>query len=126
MKCKLIYLLPLLLLLSCSQPTYKTTSLSPDERAELLLKELTLEEKVSLMMDGSKPVERLGIKPYNWWNEALHGVARAGLATVFPQPIGMAASFSPETVYSVFDAVSDEARANYVHFSSQGSHERYQ
>ena len=46
------------------------------------------------MMDSSKPVERLGIKPYNWWNEALHGVARAGLATVFPQPIGMAASFS--------------------------------
>lgn len=66
-------------------------SLSPEKRAELLLKELTLEEKVSLMMDGSKAVERLGIKPYNWWNEALHGVARAGLATVFPQPIGMAA-----------------------------------
>lgn len=72
-----------------------------------MLKELTLEEKVSLMMDSSKPVERLGIKPYNWWNEALHGVARAGLATVFPQPIGMAASFSPETVYEVFTAVSE-------------------
>lgn len=62
-------------------------------------------------MDTSQPVERLGIKPYNWWNEALHGVARAGLATVFPQPIGMAASFSPQTVYEVFNAVSDEARA---------------
>lgn len=126
MKRKLIYLLPLLMLSSCSQPTYKTTSLPPEERAELLLKELTLEEKVSLMMDGAKPVERLGIKPYNWWNEALHGVARAGLATVFPQPIGMAASFSPEAVYGVFDAVSDEARAKNSYYASQGSYERYQ
>ena len=63
------------------------------------------------MMDNSKPVERLGIKPYNWWNEALHGVARSGLATVFPQPIGMAASFSPEALHTAFVAVSDEARA---------------
>lgn len=126
MKRKLIYLLPLLLFSACSQPTYKSTSLSPEERAELLVKELTLEEKVSLMMDGSKAVERLGIKPYNWWNEALHGVARAGLATVFPQPIGMAASFSPEAVYGVFNAVSDEARAKNTYYASQGSYERYQ
>ena len=111
MKQKLLYLLPLFLLSGCGQATYKNASLPAEERAGLLLKELTLEEKVSLMMDSSKPVERLGIKPYNWWNEALHGVARAGLATVFPQPIGMAASFSPETVYEVFTAVSDEARA---------------
>lgn len=126
MKQKLIYLLPFLIVSSCSQPTYKSTSLSPDERAELLLKELTLEEKVSLMMDGSKPVERLGIKQYNWWNEALHGVARAGIATVFPQPIGMAASFSPEAVHNVFTAVSDEARAKNTHYASQNSRERYQ
>ena len=72
MKRKLICWLPLLLLIGCSQPTYRTTSLTPDKRAELLLKELTLEEKVALMMDTSQPVERLGIKPYNWWNEALH------------------------------------------------------
>jgi len=122
----LIYLLPLLLLSSCSQQTYKTTSLSPDERAKLLLQELTLEEKVLLMMDTSKPIERLGVKPYNWWNEALHGVARAGLATVFPQPIGMAASFSPAAVYEVFNAVSDEARAKNTYYASKGSYERYQ
>ena len=85
-KQKLIYLLPLFLLSSCSHQTYKSTSLSSDERAKLLLQELTLEEKVMLMMDSSKPIERLGIKPYNWWNEALHGVARAGLATVFLSP----------------------------------------
>lgn len=126
MKRKLICWLPLLLLIGCSQPTYRTTSLTPDKRAELLLKELTLEEKVALMMDTSQPVERLGIKPYNWWNEALHDVARAGLATVFPQPIGMAASFSPQTVYEVFNAVSDEARAKNTYYASQGSYERYQ
>ena len=126
MKQKLIYWLPFLLLVGCSQPTYKTTSLAPEKRAELLLKELTLEEKVALMMDNSQAVERLGIKPYNWWNEALHGVARAGLATVFPQPIGMAASFSPESVYEVFSAVSDEARAKNANYASQGSYARYQ
>ncbi len=59
-------------------------------------------------MDNSKPVERLGIKPYNWWNEALHGVARSGLATVFPQPIGMAASFEPDAIHTIYTAVSDE------------------
>ena len=80
MKQKLFYLLPILVLTGCGQVSYKNTSLSPEERADLLVKELTLEEKVQLMMDGSRPVERLGIKPYNWWNEALHGVARAGLA----------------------------------------------
>ena len=126
MKQKLFYLLPILVLTGCGQVSYKNTSLSPEERADLLVKELTLEEKVQLMMDGSRPVERLDIKPYNWWNEALHGVARAGLATVFPQPIGMAASFSPETVYDVFTAVSDEARAKNTYYSSKDSRERYQ
>lgn len=114
------------LMVSCSQPTYKNTGLAPEERASLLVKELTLDEKVSLMMDGSKPIERLGIRPYNWWNEALHGVARAGLATVFPQPIGMAASFDDEAVFEVFSAVSDEARAKNTRYASQGSYERYQ
>ena len=69
---------------------------------------------------------RLGVPEYNWWNEALHGVARAGLATVFPQPIGMAASFNPEMVYEVFNAVSDEARAKNTYYASQDSRERYQ
>ncbi|MDR0896101.1 MAG: glycoside hydrolase family 3 C-terminal domain-containing protein [Prevotellaceae bacterium] len=126
MKRKFFYLLPLLALWGCGTPSYKDTSLSPEQRAELLLKKLTVEEKISLMMDSSKPVDSLGIKPYNWWNEALHGVARAGLATVFPQPIGMAASFSPETVYDVFAAVSDEARAKNTHYASEGSYGRYE
>lgn len=87
--------------LGCARPDFRDSSLPSEQRAELLLQELTLEEKISLMMDVSKPVERLGIKPYNWWNEALHGVARAGLATVFPQSIGMAASFNDSLVYGL-------------------------
>ncbi|MDR3118624.1 MAG: glycoside hydrolase family 3 C-terminal domain-containing protein [Mediterranea sp.] len=128
MKKKVLYLILLLLPLlgGCHAPAYKNSSLTAEERAEDLLGRLTPEEKVLLMMDDSKPVDRLGIKPYNWWNEALHGVARAGLATVFPQPIGMAASFDPDAVHRVFDAVSDEARAKHTHAAAQGSHKRYQ
>lgn len=112
--------------LGCARPDFRDSSLPSEQRAELLLQELTLEEKISLMMDVSKPVERLGIKPYNWWNEALHGVARAGLATVFPQSIGMAASFNDSLIYEVFTAVSDEARAKNAYYASKGSYERYQ
>lgn len=127
MKFKYLYLFILVLLAGCNSNTsYKNSSLSPEKRAEDLVKLLTLEEKVQLMQDASRPVERLGIKPYNWWNEALHGVARSGLATVYPQPIGMAASFDVNTVSNVFEAVSDEARAKNTYYSSQGSYERYQ
>lgn len=109
-----------------SQKLFKDNSLSFDERVEDLLSRLSLEEKVTLMVDVSKPIDRLGIKPYNWWNEALHGVARAGLATVFPQPIGMAATFDETSVQNVFTAVSDEARAKHNNFSLSGEYGRYQ
>lgn len=105
---------------------YQNRDLSFEERAEDLLKRLTVEEKISLMMDSSQPIKRLGIKKYNWWNEALHGVARAGQATVFPQPIGMAATFDENLIHRVFSAVSDEARAKHNLFAKQGSFERYQ
>lgn len=93
----------------CTQ-SYKDTSLTPEERAADLLKQLTLEEKASLVVNSSKGIDRLGIKAYNWWNEALHGVARNGSATVFPQAIGMASSFDTVMIERVFSAISDEAR----------------
>ena len=92
---------------------YKDTSLSNRERAELVLKQLTLDEKIAMMMDDSPAIDRLGIKRYNWWNEALHGVGRAGFATVFPQAIGMAAAFDSDLQFRVFDCISDEARAKF-------------
>ncbi len=92
----------LLLATACTQ--------TPEKRAQKLIAQLTIEEKASLMMHDSQPVEALGIPAYNWWNEALHGVARNGKATVFPMPIAMAASFDEPLVNKVFTAVSDEAR----------------
>ena len=92
----------LLLATACTQ--------TPEKRAQKLIAQLTIEEKASLMMHDSQPVEALGIPAYNWWNEALHGVARNGKATVFPMPVAMAASFDEPLVNKVFTAVSDEAR----------------
>ncbi len=92
----------LLLATACTQ--------TPEKRAQELIAKLTIEEKASLMMHDSQPVEALGIPAYNWWNEALHGAARNGKATVFPMPIAMAASFDEPLVNEVFTAVSDEAR----------------
>lgn len=93
-----------LLVLSCGQAP------SPEQQAKDLIAKMTLEEKASLMMHPSAPIEALGIPAYDWWNEALHGVARNGKATVFPMPIAMAASFDEPLVNEVFTAVSDEAR----------------
>ncbi|MDE6523246.1 MAG: glycoside hydrolase family 3 C-terminal domain-containing protein [Muribaculaceae bacterium] len=100
-------------LMEAAGKSYKDVNLSNKERAALVLNELTLDEKISLMMDDSPAIERLGIKKYNWWNEALHGVGRAGFATVFPQAIGMAATFDDSLIYDVFSCISDEARAKF-------------
>jgi len=94
-------------------------------RVKNLMNQLTLTEKISLLGYDSKPVERLGIPAYNWWNEALHGVARAGKATVFPQAIGMAASFDDALIYQVADAISTEARAKYNLAIKQDRHLQY-
>jgi beta-glucosidase len=92
---------------------YKDSSLPLEERVEDLVSRMTLEEKMSQMIYDAAAVERLDIKKYNWWNECLHGVARAGTATVFPQAIGMAASFNEELLHDVADTIADEARAKY-------------
>ncbi|NLB03072.1 MAG: hypothetical protein GX841_06780 [Bacteroidales bacterium] len=98
-----------------AQLPYTNPALSHEARAQDLLNRLTLEEKVALMQDQSAAVPRLGVPEFGWWNEALHGVARSGYATVFPQAIGMAASFDEDAVFRTFTAVSDEARAKATH-----------
>lgn len=83
------------------------------DRAEKLVAQMTLEEKVEQTLNWAPAIERLGIKAYNWWNEALHGVARAGVATVFPQSIGLAATFDEDFIEEVADAISTEGRAKF-------------
>jgi len=92
---------------------YQNSNLSAHERAVDLCSRLTLEEKAKLMLDESPAIPRLGIKKFFWWSEALHGAANMDGVTVYPEPVGMAASFNPELVYKVFDATSTEFRAQY-------------
>ncbi len=89
------------------------TSLSFDQRVNDLVGRMTLEEKIGQMMNAAPAIKRLGIPEYNWWNECLHGVARSGLATVFPQAIGMGASWDEEMMFRLSSVISDEARAKY-------------
>lgn len=103
------------------QEPYKNPKLSSEERAKDLLSRLTLEEKAILMCDQSDPIPRLGIKRFNWWSEALHGYANNNNVTVFPEPVGMAASFDDALVYKIFDATSDEARAKYNEYTQKGN-----
>jgi beta-glucosidase len=95
------------------QEPYLNPSLPTDVRVHDLLGRLTPQEKIYQMMNGTPAIPRLHIPEYNWWNEALHGVARSGIATIFPQPIGMAATFDDGLVHQVAEAISDEARAMY-------------
>jgi beta-glucosidase len=94
-------------------PDYLNPRLPIGQRVDDLVGRMTLEEKVSQMMNKAAAIERLGVPAYDWWNEALHGVAYAGNATVFPQAIGLGATWDEELIHSVADAVSTEARAKY-------------
>jgi len=94
-------------------PVFKDPDQPIEKRIDDLIDRLSLEEKVSQMLYYSSSIGHLGIREYNWWNECLHGVARAGVASVFPQAIGMSASFNPELIKEVSAAISDEARAKY-------------
>lgn len=95
------------------QYPFQNPALTSEERAKDLINRLTIDEKAMLMCDVSEAIPRLGIKKFNWWSEALHGLANNDSVTVFPQPVGMAASFDDELVYRIFSAVSDETRAKY-------------
>ena len=105
---------------------YQNASLPASQRADDLLSRLTLEEKVSLMMDTSPAIPRLGIPQFQWWNEALHGIGRNGYATVFPITMAMAASWDDELLHKVFTAVSDEARVKAQQAKRSGDIKRYQ
>lgn len=124
--CLLLWvLLPASVLFAQKKEPFRNSKLSVEERVNDLLKQLTLEEKISLLGYNSKAVPRLGIPAYNWWNESLHGVARAGNATIFPQAIGMAASFNDALLNEVAATISTEARAKYNLAEKSGQHLQY-
>ncbi len=108
-----------------SAAKYKNQNLSIDERVQDLVARMTLDEKISLLGYNSAAIPRLGIPAYNWWNEALHGVARAGTATIFPQSIGLAATFNDELIGKVANVISTEARAKYNLAIAKDRHLQY-
>ncbi|HKN84179.1 MAG TPA: glycoside hydrolase family 3 C-terminal domain-containing protein [Pyrinomonadaceae bacterium] len=125
------FLLFFVLLINTAQsqsppPPYKNPNLPIEVRVNDLVARMTLEEKVSQMMNAAPAIERLGIPQYDWWNEALHGVARAGYATVFPQAIGLAATWDTKLMHDIADVISTEARAKHHEFARDNQHGRYQ
>lgn len=117
----------MILLATCQEYEYpfQNPDLPLEQRVSDLVSRLTLEEKVGQMMDVTPGIPRLGIPVYNWWNEALHGVARAGVATVFPQAIGLAATWDTELIYSMADVISTEARAKHHEAVRNNDFSRY-
>lgn len=99
--------------------------LSFEERVQLLVAEMTLEEKISQMTHDAAAIDRLGVLEYNWWSEALHGIARNGRATVFPQPIGLAATFDRDLINRIYTATSDEGRAKFNISQKLGNYAQY-
>jgi beta-glucosidase len=108
-----------------ASPPYKNPSLPIEKRVADLISRMTLEEKISQMMNAAAAIERLGVPEYDWWNEGLHGVARAGYATVFPQAIGLAATWDEDLIRRVADVTSTEARAKHHEFARKNERGRY-
>ncbi|HEY4355557.1 MAG TPA: glycoside hydrolase family 3 N-terminal domain-containing protein, partial [Acidobacteriaceae bacterium] len=111
----------------CSKDTcpYLDPARSPAERAKDIVARMSLEEEVSQTMNQAAAIPRLGVPDYEWWSEALHGVARNGLATNFPQSIGLAASFDTALMSRVADVIGDEGRAKYNEAQRVGDHRRF-
>lgn len=120
-RCILLYFVLVCVVSVCAQVLpYQNPDLPANERAEDLCSRMTLEEKARVMMNNSKAVPRLGIPAFAWWSEALHGVGRNGISTVFPSCIGMAASFDDVLLERIYTAVSDEARAKNTALRRKG------
>ena len=111
---------------SQSLPPYKNPNLPVQQRVDDLVSRLTLEEKIGQMMNATPAIERLGVPAHDYWNEALHGVARSGIATVFPQAIGLAATWDQKLMYDVADVISTEARAKHHEYARNKQFGRYQ
>jgi beta-glucosidase len=112
-------------LAACSTQPYKNASLDFETRVEDLLSRMTLEEKVNMLRYDCPGVPRLDVPAHNFWNECLHGVARSGRATVFPQAIGMAAMWDTDKMFSIANAISDEARAKHHDYANRGKFWQY-
>ena len=126
MKNRFLVILGLVFCLSVqAQQDFRNPNLSIDERAQMLLKQLTLDEKLGMMEHHNPAIERLGIPAYSWWNEALHGVARNGFATVYPMPTALAATFDDNSVRKMFSMVADEARLKYYQSQKAGEYDDY-
>jgi len=117
---------PFILAQQASEFPYQNTNLTFEQRVDDLVGRMTIEEKIGQMMNSAPAIDRLGVPAYDWWNECLHGVGRAGLATVFPQAIGLSATWDEELFFRVSTAISDEARAKHHEFIRTGSRKRYQ
>jgi beta-glucosidase len=120
-----LFLFACLIATAHSQP-YKNPSAPTEQRIDDLLSRMTLEEKISQLMNDSPAIDHLSIPAYNWWNECLHGVARSGRATVFPEAIGLAATWDTDLMLRVSTAISDEARAKHHQALRRGEHSIYE
>ena len=118
-KCSLLGILlsPVAGIVQAEQPAYQNTQLGFEERAKDLVSRMTIDEKIPQLINDAPAIPRLGVREYNWWNEGLHGVAALGEATVFPQAVGMAASWNDQLMFNVADVISTEFRAK--HFARQ-------
>jgi beta-glucosidase len=111
---------------SAPTPAYLNPQLAVEARVNDLISRMTLEEKASQLVNQARAIPRLGVPSYDWWNEALHGVARAGKATVFPEPIGLAATFDPALIHDMATMISTEARVKYNLAQAAGQHGIFQ
>ena len=105
--------------------SFQNHALTLDQRVNILVSQMTLQEKISQLTNDAAALPRFKITDYDWWNEGLHGVARNGKATIFPQAIGLGATFDPVLAKRVADAISTEARAKYIVSQNMGNHSKF-